>query len=541
MKNNKVLIFLSLLLFSTYSVFIWQIYNTVKNDLLKNVHSWAADRQTIFNIVLREKATAMQQIATYVGNTPEIQKLFLEAKTALERNNNDHNAPQVNDIRRTLYDTVRHSWEVMHTRYDVRQLHFHFAPGSTSFLRVHSPLKFSDNMDDVRYTILDANTLLIPTMGVETGRVYTGIRGVIPMFALDEVSDKKIHTGALEAGTSFSLLLKMLQNEMSTNFAILLSSGHVQKNMWDECVAKKFDKDNRLESFFIEDTTQSPALTKRIFDLAKQKKIIEEKQGYGIAELDGQYYKIAHFSLRDYRGTLHADLPDAGMVLCWENITPLWNHFHTRTRNTILIAILSLILLEIALLTGWHITSNQLKHIIRKQTARMEFLATRDPLTGILNRRKIEEHVAREINRHHRYNTEFSMIMFDLDHFKKVNDTWGHDVGDIVLKKVVARTSATLREIDIFARWGGEEFLILLPETSIDMAYQAAERIRLAIRETKIYEELTITVSLGVAQYVDGETMDEIIKNADLAMYEAKHKGRDCTCVKSSDSPDPLV
>jgi diguanylate cyclase (GGDEF)-like protein len=535
MKNNKVLIFLSLLLLITFLAFIWQTYNTARNDFLKNVQSWAADTQTTFNIVLREKATAMQQIATYVGNTPEIQKLFLEAKTALGKNNNDHNAPQVNNIRKALYNTVRHSWDVMHTRYDVRQLQFHFGPGSTSFLRVHSPLKFGDNMDNVRYTIVDTNTLLTPTLGVETGRVYTGIRGAIPMFAPNGASGKKIHTGALEAGTSFSLLLKMLHNEMSTNFAILLSRGHVQKNMWDEFIAKKFDEDSRLESFFIEETTQPAAMTKLIFNLAKQKKILEEKQGGGIIELDSQYYQIAHFSLRDYRGTLHPDLPDAGMILCWENITPLWNHFHIRTRNTILTAILSFILLEIALIAGWNLTSNRLRHIIKKQTARLEFLATRDQLTGILNRWKVEEHVTREINRHHRYDTEFSVIMFDLDLFKKVNDTWGHDVGDIVLKKVVARTSATLREMDVFARWGGEEFIILLPQTPIHMAYKAAERIRLAIQKTKIYEELTITVSLGVAQHAHGETMDEIIKNADKALYAAKHGGRNRTCVHFSE------
>jgi len=80
MKNNKVLIFLSLLLLITFLAFIWQTYNAARNDFLKNVHSWAADTQTTFNIVLREKATAMQQIATYVGNTPEIQKLFLKPK-----------------------------------------------------------------------------------------------------------------------------------------------------------------------------------------------------------------------------------------------------------------------------------------------------------------------------------------------------------------------------------------------------------------------------------------------------------------------------
>jgi diguanylate cyclase (GGDEF)-like protein len=116
--------------------------------------------------------------------------------------------------------------------------------------------------------------------------------------------------------------------------------------------------------------------------------------------------------------------------------------------------------------------------------------------------------------------------MFDLDHFKNVNDTWGHDVGDTVLKEVVAKTGEKIRETDIFARWGGEEFLLLLPETTMNVAGKVAERIRSTMEQTVINDTLTVTLSLGVVQHEQGETMDETIKRADDCLYEAKDGGR---------------
>jgi diguanylate cyclase (GGDEF)-like protein len=297
-------------------------------------------------------------------------------------------------------------------------------------------------------------------------------------------------------------------------------------------VADRFGPFSRAGSLFIEDSTGPLGMTQRLLDEALAQNILTESINCDIVELNGQQYQVALFPLRDYRGNLNPELPDAGKVLAWRNITPKWTAYRSRVRNTLIVAVASLVVLQILLIVGWHFGSKRLRQIIDEQTTELEALATRDQLTGILNRWKLEEYFTREINRHHRYDSVFSVIMFDLDHFKKVNDTWGHDVGDMVLKEVVAKTNEKIRETDIFARWGGEEFLLLLPETKLDVAGKVAERIRATMEQTVINDCLTVTLSLGVVQHEQGETMDETIKRADTCLYDAKDGGRNRACTR---------
>ncbi len=157
-------------------------------------------------------------------------------------------------------------------------------------------------------------------------------------------------------------------------------------------------------------------------------------------------------------------------------------------------------------------------------------LTITDGLTGIANRRAFEETIKAEVRRSLRYARPLSLVMFDLDHFKKVNDTYGHMAGDYVLKAVASLVRSRLREEDAFARYGGEEFALLLPETSKAVAAQLAETIRAAIANTQFEFEdrlIPVTVSMGVAEVVPGlRTPHELVKAADARLYEAKHEGR---------------
>jgi diguanylate cyclase (GGDEF)-like protein len=157
-------------------------------------------------------------------------------------------------------------------------------------------------------------------------------------------------------------------------------------------------------------------------------------------------------------------------------------------------------------------------------------LASTDPLTGVPNRRTFESVGRREMERARRYAKPFTLIALDIDHFKKVNDTHGHDVGDAVLKDVAKACSAQLRGTDIFARLGGEEFAALLPETDIKAASGLADRLRQGIALQPIFSAkgpLVVTVSVGVAEYTPQETgLDQVLKRADEALYAAKRNGR---------------
>ncbi len=153
-----------------------------------------------------------------------------------------------------------------------------------------------------------------------------------------------------------------------------------------------------------------------------------------------------------------------------------------------------------------------------------------DALTGILNRRAIYEKFEKELVRSSREKNPLCAIMFDIDFFKKINDTHGHGAGDMVLKEFASRTSLLLRQYDIFGRYGGEEFLVIMPGASAESAVSAAERIRSSIRSKPFTigtGGINVTASFGVAQFNYMENSDSLISRADAALYIAKQNGRD--------------
>lgn len=165
----------------------------------------------------------------------------------------------------------------------------------------------------------------------------------------------------------------------------------------------------------------------------------------------------------------------------------------------------------------------RLEHELKRQ-------AMTDPLTGIRNRRHYMLGAEKEFARFMRYNHSFALLMIDLDHFKRVNDRYGHDAGDTVLRFLANEIKNDLREVDIFGRLGGEEFSLLLPETTVECAQVVAERIRKRMEASQIQygdDLIRVTISIGLALASQGDEMlDDILRRADAALYEAKSQGR---------------
>lgn len=172
--------------------------------------------------------------------------------------------------------------------------------------------------------------------------------------------------------------------------------------------------------------------------------------------------------------------------------------------------------------------SGILRDITKRKNLEIELktLAVTDSLTQVFNRKKYYEIMEREIERTKRYDHPLSIIMFDIDHFKKVNDIYGHTAGDYVLLTLTQIVKENLRETDYLVRWGGEEFIIIAPETDLKEAEILAERNRKASEEYKYDHIGTITASFGVTQFTKDDNEDTVIKRADEALYEAKRKGR---------------
>jgi diguanylate cyclase (GGDEF)-like protein len=156
----------------------------------------------------------------------------------------------------------------------------------------------------------------------------------------------------------------------------------------------------------------------------------------------------------------------------------------------------------------------------------LERQALFDHLTGLYSRGKTEEAMRQAIAHAQRYKTPLALAMFDIDLFKRINDTWGHDMGDEVLRSLANRVRQTVRGADVVGRWGGEEFLLLLPETRLEDAMLVAENIRKKVEDCNYSPVPVVTVSLGVAGYQLGDTPETLVKKADEALYAAKEAGR---------------
>jgi diguanylate cyclase (GGDEF)-like protein len=164
---------------------------------------------------------------------------------------------------------------------------------------------------------------------------------------------------------------------------------------------------------------------------------------------------------------------------------------------------------------------------LRHKNEELETLSVTDVLTGLHNRRRLMESLTDEVRRSQRLKHTFSVLMVDVDHFKKYNDTFGHLAGDGVLARVAALLREATREVDDVARYGGEEFLVMLPETGMTEALEIAERVRARVA-AEVFPGRRITVSIGVSEFpLYGNTPEQVIAAADEALYEAKREGRD--------------
>lgn len=163
---------------------------------------------------------------------------------------------------------------------------------------------------------------------------------------------------------------------------------------------------------------------------------------------------------------------------------------------------------------------------LEKKILEIKYLSETDTLTEISNRRKFQIEIEKEIARSNRYRHDLSFVIFDIDLFKIINDTYGHNIGDIVLKKLADVVKSQLRINDSIARWGGEEFALLLPNTNLKGACELAEKLKYHINAIDFGNKLFISCSFGVAQYHHSESIEQLFKNADTALYRAKELGR---------------
>ncbi len=271
--------------------------------------------------------------------------------------------------------------------------------------------------------------------------------------------------------------------------------------------------------------------TRLFFSGSDQIERLIEKQKKYFAELLSGEYDRNYLLTRLYVGYKHVEL----------NVVPLWyigafNKYTDEIRKLVgrvkdrideeatVESIRKIITMDIVLtLESYHYAKYKLQEELKR-------MVVTDELTGIFNRRKLDELIEYEIDKGIRFEKPLSLIMLDIDHFKEVNDTFGHDTGDVVLREMADGIRRLLREEDYLIRYGGEEFLVILTNTPLEKAKNVAERIREAVSRMRFKKVGGITVSLGVAEYNKGEKKEKLLKRADKNLYMAKKQGRNRTC-----------
>ncbi len=186
-----------------------------------------------------------------------------------------------------------------------------------------------------------------------------------------------------------------------------------------------------------------------------------------------------------------------------------------------------------SLMKEYHEELSEINNILENKNKEYETLASTDSLTGLYNRYKFSELYLSAYTAMTQRHNDMSIILLDIDFFKKVNDTHGHNIGDQVLIQISHALLKTLRNIDIVCRWGGEEFIVLLPTASLAKASVLAEKLRTYISELEIDVVGKVTASFGVSKVVEGDEMEDAIGRADEALYLAKHSGRNCVKTES--------
>src|SRR5215472_2629525 len=201
---------------------------------------------------------------------------------------------------------------------------------------------------------------------------------------------------------------------------------------------------------------------------------------------------------------------------------------------------------ELLARTATQIRRKRLQERLQQNYQRGLSLALTDPLTSLYVRRYGEAHLDELMERVNQDVTSAAVLLFDVDYFKRVNDTHGHDAGDDVLRELAARTIKSVRSVDLAVRWGGEEFVVVMPETDLSIAAAVAERLRAAVAREPFTvkadgQNISITISVGVTSAAAGDDRKRMLKRADIALYMAKNQGRNRVVVRSPDGPPRAV
>lgn len=435
-----------------------------------------------------------------------------EVLDILEKANKDNNEQK--ELSRTaLFQLLQNEYKLLQ-KYNFRQLHFHLKNGD-SFLRFHAPEQYGDNLLDIRDSIRIANIEQRYIYGFEEGRVFNGYRFVYPLNQNTE------HFGSVEVSISLSAVIETLNNLYPHIYYFFI----LKRDVVEDTVFIQ-NQDNYSISPIFEDY---------LVDNEVEENVLKTYNEIGVLN-DEKYKEIIRNNALDKLEENRAfgfefTYQEKNYLVRFHPITNIANetvgYYFSITEDEQCAILKDQMVLNVILMTLSILVLIGSFIALNRNRMKLQHMAETDKLTGVYNRHHFVARSEKELLRSLRYHRNFCILLLDIDHFKKVNDNFGHQTGDFVLKELTRLIAHSLRATDIIARWGGEEFIALLPETDIDQGAKAAERIRIAVEAFHFKPAGNITISLGISHFLESDqNIDEIIKRADDALYEAKRAGR---------------
>jgi len=400
-------------------------------------------------------------------------------------------------------------------KYHVRQLHFQL-PQEISFLRFHRPAKFGDSLEGVRETLEYVNKNKTPISAFEEGRIFNGFRNVFPLYKGDDF------VGTVEISFAFDGMQELLSSIDSTSYLFMIKSKTVNKKVFAD--EKHNYKRSEFSGFDYDKATLKDTMQIGLDEMHKinvkiasrVKKQLQKGDLFSIYFSDQSIYDN-HTIVVSFAPVLNLDSKVVAYIIHYE----FGDFIDIILRNIKIIAIVLTFLVVLISTIFTTVLVNE-----RKKQESIHDMAVHDALTGIYNRHGVNEIVNQKIEEFRRSESKLSVIFFDVDLFKRVNDTYGHDIGDYVLENIAKLVSSEIRASDVFARWGGEEFIVFLANTSRKEAAQVAEKLRKSIEEYAFSDIDTITCSFGVTELQEDDTKESFLKRVDTLLYEAKESGR---------------
>jgi len=491
---------LGLVFFSLIFSFVYLTFDRSQRQIAAATENDVTSITTMFRHNILENSNMLEAVSHALLRNKEIED-------ALKEKN-----------RSTLLSLSTKLFNELSKEHQITHFYYH-GVDRTNLLRVHKPERFGDKIS--RFTMIEAESLGSVSSGIELGILGTfTLRHVTPWYDPNQQL-----VGYIELGMEIDGIFTSIEQLYNTHLYMLIHKKYLDKGRWiegmrmlghdadwdalDQYVVTNLRKGQNLPDEFIANLAAPETVAAGEFDM----------------ELKGLRHRARMIPIDD-KGK--------------RNVGMMWilldteNELEDSIKVTLIASAIATSLGIILFVLFYRLVSG-IESELSKHQKMLRQIATNDGLTGVYNRRSFDTIIAKEVDRAKRYERDLSLMIIDIDHFKKVNDTYGHVAGDGVLKALAQRLSEQLRSNDHLARYGGEEFVIVLPETPLEMAHLLAERVRKSAGEQDYQvgnnQTLNLTLSIGVSSYpAQASTVEELTFHADSALYEAKETGRNKVC-----------